>query len=49
MFYDDLGYLSSVPFQFLAFAVVGVPLAAGLAGWFIAGREPRAIARPVID
>jgi putative ABC transport system permease protein len=48
-FYDDLGYLSSVPYQFLAFAVVGVPLAAGLAGWFIAGREPPAIARTFIE
>jgi putative ABC transport system permease protein len=48
-FYDDLGYLSSVPYQFLALAVVGVPLAAALAGWFIAGREPPAIARTVIE
>jgi putative ABC transport system permease protein len=48
-FYDDLGYLSSVPFQFLALVVVGVPLAAAAAGWLIAGREPPAIARPVIE
>jgi putative ABC transport system permease protein len=48
-FYDDLGYLSSVPYQFLALAVVGVPLAAAMAGWFIAGREPAAIARTVIE
>jgi putative ABC transport system permease protein len=48
-FYDDLGYLSSVPYQFLALAIVGVPLAAASAGWFIAGREPAAIARPVIE
>jgi putative ABC transport system permease protein len=48
-FYDDLGYLSSVPYQFLALALVGVPLAAALAGWFIAGREPPAIARTVIE
>src|SRR5512133_3652793 len=48
-FYDDLGYLSSVPYQFLALAVIGVPLAAALAGWFIAGREPSAIARTVIE
>jgi putative ABC transport system permease protein len=48
-FYDDLGYLGSVPYQFLALAVVGVPLAAAMAGWFIAGREPAAIARTVIE
>jgi putative ABC transport system permease protein len=48
-YYDDLGYLSSVPFQFLALAVVGVPLAATCAGWLIAGREPPAIARRVIE
>jgi putative ABC transport system permease protein len=48
-FYDDLGYLGSVPYQFLALAVVGVPLAAASAGWFIAGREPPAITRPVIE
>jgi putative ABC transport system permease protein len=48
-FYDDLGYLSSVPYQFLALAVVGVPLAAASAGWFIAGREPPAIARAVLE
>jgi putative ABC transport system permease protein len=48
-FYNDLGYLSSVPYQFLALAVVGVPLAAALAGWFIAGREPPAVARSAIE
>ena len=48
-FYNDLGYLSSVPYQFLALAVVGVPLAAALAGWVIAGREPPAIARSAIE
>jgi putative ABC transport system permease protein len=48
-YYDDLGYLSDVPFLYLAFAVVGVPLAAAAAGWLIAGREPPAIARAVIE
>jgi putative ABC transport system permease protein len=48
-FYDDLGYLSSVPVQYLALAIFGVPLAAACAGWLIAGREPPAIARTVIE
>jgi putative ABC transport system permease protein len=49
LYYDDLGYLSHVPVLYLALAVVGVPLAAAAAGWLLAGREPPAIARPVID
>jgi putative ABC transport system permease protein len=48
-YYDDLGYLSSVPFHYLALAVIGVPLAAACAGWLIAGREPPAVARRVIE
>jgi putative ABC transport system permease protein len=49
MYYDDLGYLSHIPFGYLALAVVGVPLAATAAGWLLAGREPPAIARTVIE
>jgi putative ABC transport system permease protein len=48
-YYDDLGYLSHVPFMYLALAIVGVPLAAAAAGWLVAGREPSAIARTVIE
>ena len=48
-YYDDLGYLSDVPFRFLALVVFGVPLGAAAAGWLVAGREPPAIARPVIE
>jgi putative ABC transport system permease protein len=48
-YHDDLGYLSHVPFLYLALAVVGVPLAATAAGWLLAGREPPGIARTVID
>jgi hypothetical protein len=29
--------------------VIGVPLAAAAAGWLLAGRQPPAIARTVID
>jgi putative ABC transport system permease protein len=49
LYHDDLGYLSDVPVLYLALAVIGVPLAAAAAGWLLAGREPPAIARPVIE
>ncbi|HKC23044.1 MAG TPA: FtsX-like permease family protein [Gaiellaceae bacterium] len=48
-YHDDLGYLRDVPFVHLALAVVGVPVAAAAAGWLLSGREPRTIARAVID
>ena len=46
---DDLGYLSRIPLLALALIVVGIPLVATTAGWLLAGREPAAIARPVIE
>ena len=46
---DDLGYLSRIPVLPLVLIVVGVPLTATAAGWLLAGREPSAIARPVIE
>ena len=49
IYHDDLGYLSHVPVFYLALAVVGVPAAATAAGWLVAGREPPAIARAVIE
>ena len=49
MYYDDLGYLGRIPVLPLVFIVVGVPLAAIAAGWLLAGREPPAIARAVIE
>jgi putative ABC transport system permease protein len=49
IYHDDLDYLSDVPFLYLGLAVVGVPLAATAAGWILAGREPPAISRPVIE
>jgi putative ABC transport system permease protein len=48
-YYDDLGYLSDVPVLYLVLAVLGVPLAATAAGWLLAGREPRAIARTALE
>ena len=47
--YDDLGYLSELPIRYLLLIVVGVPLTATATGWLLAGREPPAIARPVIE
>jgi putative ABC transport system permease protein len=46
---DDLGYLSRIPVLSLVFIVLGVPLIATAVGWLLAGREPPAIARPVIE
>jgi putative ABC transport system permease protein len=46
---DDLGYLSHMPVLYLGLALLGVPLAAMGAGWLVAGREPPAIARTVIE
>ncbi len=48
-YHDDLGYLREVPLLWLTLAVVGVPLAAGGAGWLVAGREPPTIARSVAE
>ena len=42
-------YLGRIPVLSLVLIVVGVPLAAAAAGWLLAGREPPAIARPVIE
>jgi hypothetical protein len=42
-------HLSDIPVLYRVLAVVGVPLAATAAGWLLAGREPPAIARAVIE
>jgi putative ABC transport system permease protein len=49
LYHNDLGYLRDVPVTYLVLAVTGVPLVATAAGWLLAGREPHAIARPVIE
>ena len=49
LFHDKIGYLSDVPVLYLALVFTGVPLAAAAAGWLLAGREPPAIARQVIE
>ena len=41
---DGLSELTSVPITSLLLILVGMPLAAAVAGWLLAGREPAAIA-----
>jgi putative ABC transport system permease protein len=48
-YHDDLGHLGRIPVLSLVLIVVGVPLTAAAAGWLLAGREPPAIARAVIE
>jgi putative ABC transport system permease protein len=48
-YHDDLGYLSRIPVLSLVVIVVGVPLLATAAGWLLSGREPPAVARPVLE
>jgi putative ABC transport system permease protein len=46
---DKLDYLGRIPVPYLVLMVVGIPVAAAAAGWLLAGREPPAIARAVIE
>jgi putative ABC transport system permease protein len=46
---SDLSTLSRVPVLYLAITVLGVPAAAALTGWILAGRKPPSIARRVLD
>jgi putative ABC transport system permease protein len=47
---DKLGQLSNVPIRQLTVTAVGLPLAAAVAGWLLAGREPAAVARqPLLE
>jgi putative ABC transport system permease protein len=48
-FISDMSGLSHVPLLNLLLIVVGIPLLAALAGWLIAGREPRTLARQAIE
>jgi putative ABC transport system permease protein len=43
---SDLSVLSRVPVLDLAITIVGVPVAAALAGWILAGRRPPATRQP---
>jgi putative ABC transport system permease protein len=46
---SDLGHLSRVPVLYLAITVLGVPVAATLTGWILAGRQPPFIARQMLE
>jgi len=46
---DSLSELTSVPTTSLLLILVGMPLAAAVAGWLLAGREPAAIARQPME
>jgi hypothetical protein len=46
---DGLSSLSSIPLTNLLAILVGMPLAALIAGWLLGGREPPAIGRQPIE
>jgi putative ABC transport system permease protein len=47
-FIDDAAALTPIPLLHLSAIILGVPVAAALAGWLAAGREPEVIARQPI-
>jgi putative ABC transport system permease protein len=46
---SNLGTLTSVPVVNLTVIVIGLPLAASIVGWLLAGRQPPAIARQPLE
>ena len=48
-FHADLGLLVPLPVGELVALAVGLPVAATIAGWLLAGREPRTFARQALD
>jgi putative ABC transport system permease protein len=46
---DELGTLRRVPVAYLAAIMVGLPLAATVAGWLLAGREPPSLPRRPLE
>jgi putative ABC transport system permease protein len=46
---SDPGTLSHVPVLYLAITILGVPAAAALAGWILAGRQPPSISRQALE
>jgi putative ABC transport system permease protein len=46
---SDLGTLGHVPVLYLAITILGVPVAAALTGWILAGRQPPSISRQALD
>jgi putative ABC transport system permease protein len=49
VYHSDLTQLLPVPLGQLIPLVVGLPVLAGAAGWLLAGREPRVIARQALE
>ena len=48
-YHADLGKLAHPPVADLLALVIGLPMVAGVAGWLLAGREPRTFARAALD
>ena len=48
-FHSTPGNLTHVPIVNLAILIIGMPLAASIVGWLLAGREPPTIARQPIE
>jgi putative ABC transport system permease protein len=46
---SDLGVLSHAPVLYLTAIILGIPAAAALSGWLLAGRQPPALARRVLE
>ena len=46
---SDPGVLGHPPVLYLAITILGIPAAAALTGWLLAGRQPPAIARRVLE
>jgi putative ABC transport system permease protein len=46
---SDLAALGHVPALYLTITILGVPAAAAVTGWIVAGRQPPAIARRVLE
>jgi putative ABC transport system permease protein len=46
---SDLSNLSRVPVLYLVITILGVPVAATLTGWILAGRQPPSIARQMLE
>jgi len=48
-YHSDLSALSRVPLLHLTVTIAGLPIAAAVAGWLLAGREPPALARQPLE
>jgi putative ABC transport system permease protein len=46
---SDPGVLSHAPVLYLTVTILGIPAAAALSGWLLAGRQPPALARRILE